>query len=160
MAELADLSFALRTFLRAYRWRRIDPTPWAPFTKPLTAARVALVSTAGMVLPDQEPFDDHFRGGDPSYRVIPGDADPRQLLETHRSDSFDRAGLAADANLAFPLDRLREMAAVGEIGEVAPRHLSFMGSQTAVGRLVKQTAPEAAELLVADRVDAALLVPI
>jgi len=160
MAELKELSLTLRTFLRAYRWRRIDPLPWAPLTKPLSEARVALVSTAGMVLPHQEPFDDDFRGGDPSYRVIPGDADPRELLETHRSDSFDRAGLAADANLAFPLDRLREMAADGEIGGVAPRHLSFMGSQTAVGRLVKHAAPEAAELLVADRVDAALLVPI
>jgi D-proline reductase (dithiol) PrdB len=160
MAELEDLSFALRTFLRAYRWRRIDPLPWSPLTKPLTEARVALVSTAGMALPHQEPFDDHFRGGDPSYRVIPGDADPRHLLETHRSDSFDRAGLAADANLAFPLDRLREMADDDEIGEAAPRHLSLMGSQTAVGRLVKHTAPEAAELLAADRVDAALLVPI
>ncbi len=43
---------------------------------------------------------------------------------------------------------------------MAPRHLSFMGSVTAPGRLVRDTAPRAAELLVEDRVDVALLVPV
>jgi D-proline reductase (dithiol) PrdB len=46
------------------------------------------------------------------------------------------------------------------IGNVAPRHLSFMGSITAPGRLRTETAPEAAGLLVEDGVDVALLVPV
>ena len=40
------------------------------------------------------------------------------------------------------------------------RHLSFMGSITAPGRLVKYTAPEAVRTLVDDAVDAALLIPV
>jgi len=73
---------------------------------------------------------------------------------------FDHAGIRQDPNLAFPLDRLRELAALGRIGSVAPRHLSFMGSITAPGRLIRDTAPEAARLFVEDGVQAALLVPV
>lgn len=160
MGELAEFSLPVRVFLRAYRWRRIDPVPWAAPRRPLAEARVALVTSAALVLPGQEPFDDAVRGGDTSYRVLPGDLDVSRLRETHRSESFDHAGVRADANLGFPLDRLRELATRGRIGEVAPRHLSFMGSITAPGRLMRRSAPEAARLLVEDEVDVALLVPV
>ncbi|HEX5855142.1 MAG TPA: selenoprotein B, partial [Thermoanaerobaculia bacterium] len=74
--------------------------------------------------------------------------------------AFDQAGFRADRNLGFPLERLREMAARGEIGALNGRALSFMGSITAPGRLVKDTAPAAAALLLSDGVDVALLVPL
>lgn len=160
MADLAAVPLPIRMFLAAYRWRRIDPVPWTPLARPLSASRVALVSSAGLVLPGQEPFDGSVLGGDPSFRVIPGDADPAVLIDTHRSDAFDHTGLRRDQNLAFPLDRLRELAGAGRIGEVAPRHLSFMGSITAPARLIRDSAPAAAGLLVEDRVDVALLVPV
>ena len=160
MAELKELSFTLRAFMKAYRWRRIEPVPWAPLRKPLSESRVALVSTAGMVMPDQEPFDDTVKGGDSSFRVIPAGADVSSLIETHRSESFDHAGIQQDANLGFPLDRMRELVTQGVIGELAPRHLSFMGSITAPGRLMRDKAPEAARILVEDEVDVALLVPV
>ena len=47
-----------------------------------------------------------------------------------------------------------------DIGSVNRRHLSFMGSIPAPGRLIRDSAPAAAQLLVEDRVDAALLVPV
>ncbi len=160
MARISDLPLWLRVVLTAYPWRRIDPVPLARLRKPLSESRVALVTTAGLVPPGVAPFDDGVKGGDFSYRVIRGDADVRTLTEHHRSESFDHAGILEDANLAFPLDRLRELAGRGEIGEVAPRHLSFMGSITAPGHLASRTAPEAAELLGEDGVDVALLVPV
>ena len=40
------------------------------------------------------------------------------------------------------------------------RHLSFMGSITAPGRLLRDTAPEAARLLKEDGVDLAFLTPV
>lgn len=160
MARLDELALKDRIFVRTYRWRRVDPVPWTPLAKPLAQCRLALVSSAALVLPGQEPFDEGVRGGDFSFREIPADADVDSLVESHRSQSFDHAGLARDANVAFPLDRVRELAAAGRIGSVNRRHLSFMGSITAPGRLVRQTAPEAARLLVADQVDVALLVPV
>ena len=160
MGDLSEFSAPVRLFLRAYRWRRIDPVPWTPLARPLARCRLALVTSAALRLPADRDFDDSVRGGDPSFRVIPGEADVTTLSESHRSGSFDHAGLRSDPNLALPLDRARELAARGRIGEVAPRHLSFMGSITAPGRLVRDTAPEAAALLVADQVDVALLVPV
>ena len=160
MAATEDLPMWLRATLRMYPWRRIDPVPCASLRKPASSARVALVTTAGLVPTGDEPFDATVRGGDSSYRVIGAAADLARLEEHHRSASFDHTGIQQDRNLAFPLDRLRELAAAGEIGSVAPRHLSFMGSITAPGRLVRYGAPEAAALLVADKVDIALLVPV
>lgn len=160
MATLDSLRLTERIFVRTYPWRRIDPTPWTPLAKPLTACRLALVSSAGYVLPGQQPFDGGVRGGDFSFREIPADADPSALIDTHRSWAFDHAGMASDPNLAFPLERVTELAASGFIGSVNRRHLSFMGSITAPLRLVRQTAPQAARLLVEDQVDIALLVPV
>ena len=160
MGELSEFSSGMRLFLKAYPWRRIDPVPWTPLRRPLAESRLALVSSAGLVMPDQEPFDGSRRGGDPSFREIPSDADPAILVDSHRSQTFDHGGLQLDANLAFPLDRARELVASGRIASLTRHHLSFMGGITAPGRLTRRTAPEAVRSLVADGADVALLVPV
>lgn len=160
MAATTDLPLSLRVFLKTYRWRRIDPVPVARLVKPLSECRVTLVSSAGFVVPGDQPFRDSVRGGDYSYRVISADTDLQALEEYHRSDSFSHEGIDADRNMGLPLDRLHELAAAGVIGSVAARHVSLMGSITAPGRLVKQTLPEVGDLLVSDNVDVALMVPV
>ena len=160
MGDLKEFSLSTRLFLRFYAWQRIEPVPWNTLRKDLSECRVALVSSAGFVLPGQKPFDVSMRGGDPSFREIPAHVDASTLVESHRSRSFDHRGIRSDPNLAFPVDRLQELAQSGRIGSVNRRHISFMGSITAPGRLIKQRAPEAARLLVADGVDAALLIPV
>ena len=160
MGDLSELSLKDQLFLRAYRWRRIEPVPWTSLKKPLSECRVALVSSAGFVLPGQEPFDSEKRGGDPSFREIPAGVETGALIDTHRSRSFDHSGMRRDPNLAFPLDRLRELEQSGRVGRVNRRHLSFMGSLTATGVFVRETAPAAARLLAEDNVDVALLVPV
>ena len=160
MGDTSEFSLTTRAFLMTYRWREIDPVPWSPLRAPLSQTSVALVSTAGLVLPSQEPFDDDIKGGDYSFRVLPRDADLKTLIDTHRSKSYDHSGVHDDPNLAFPLDRLRELQAEGRVGEVAPRHLSFMGSITAPARLTRETAPAAARVLAEDHAGAAILVPV
>ncbi|MEW6156895.1 MAG: glycine/sarcosine/betaine reductase selenoprotein B family protein [Verrucomicrobiota bacterium] len=160
MGDLSEFSLAIRLFLKAYPWRRIDPVPWAALMKPLNQCRLALVTSAGFVAPGQAPFDVSVRGGDYSFREIPDAIELRALGEFHRSESFDHTGIQADANLALPLDRLHELVRAGRVGSANHRHLSFMGSITAPGRLIRETTPQAARLLVEDGVDAALLVPV
>jgi D-proline reductase (dithiol) PrdB len=160
MGDVSEFSLIVRAFLKTYRWRTIDPVPWAPLRKPMAEANVAIVTTAGLVMPGQEPFDNHVKGGDRSFRMIPAEANVADLIDTHRSETFDHSGIRKDPNLAFPLDRLREMERDGRIGRVNKRHLSFMGSISAPERLIRDSAPAAAELLVADSVDVALLVPV
>ncbi len=160
MAKLSDLQPAYRLFMTAYPYRRFDWHPGARLDKPLREARVACVTTAAFFKPDQAPFDTSIRGGDFSYRVIPRDTDLSTLGIAHRSDAFDIRGIAADKNLALPLDRLGPLVEAGVLGSAAPRHFSFMGSITAPGRLINRTAPEVAGMLVEDAVDAVLLTPV
>lgn len=160
MAKTHGLSVGVRAFLKAYPWRTIDPVPVSVLRKPLSQCRLALISSAGLVVRGDIPFDSSVRGGDFSYRVIPRNADLQSLEEHHISDSFDHSGIGADRNLALPLDRARELAGAGVIAEVAPNHISLMGSITAPGRLTRRTAPQISKLLLADQVDIALLVPV
>jgi D-proline reductase (dithiol) PrdB len=160
MTETHELSLSLRAFLKTYPWRRIDPVPLAKITKPIRECRVAVISSAGFVVPGDEPFSDSVRGGDSSFRVIPKDTDLQALEDHHRSDSYSHDGVAADRNMGLPIDRLNEFAADGIIGEVAPRHISVMGSITAPRRFIRQTLPAVADILIEDRVDIALMVPV
>ena len=160
MGSMSEFRLPVRLFLRRYRWRTVDPVPWQPLSKPLAESRVALVSSAGLVTSGQEPFDSKARGGDYSYRFVPWDADPGGLIDCQRSESYDHEGVRADPNLAFPLDRVRELVKQGRIGSVNRRHLSFTGSITAPGRLIRDSAPQAAAEIVDDQVDVALLVPV
>jgi D-proline reductase (dithiol) PrdB len=160
MATISDLKLAYQLFMKAYPYRRVDWRPGAVLKKPLSEARVAVVTTAGFYSPDQLAFDVSIRGGDYSSRIIPRDIDLNALRIAHRSDAFDIRGIECDKNLALPLDRLNSLAADGVIGSVAPRHFSFMGSIAVPGRLIANTAPEAARKLVEDAVDAVLLTPV
>ena len=160
MASLSDLSLKNRIFMATYRYRALDPVPFARPRKRLPEARVALVTTGGVHLPSQVPFDAAMKGGDASFREIPEGTPVEALRIAHKSDAFDQTGFQADRNLGFPLDRLREMDTRGEIGSLNGRAFSFMGSITAPGRLVKETAPAAAALLESDGVDVALLIPL
>ena len=126
MGDLKEFPLKYRIFLKTYPWRRIDPMPWTVLNKPLSESRLVLVSSAGIVTSEQKPFDNTIRGGDPSIREIPSDIDVSTLSETHRSDAFDHTGIRQDPNLAFPADRLREMAAAGTIGSLNARYLSIM----------------------------------
>lgn len=167
MARLDEIELTERLFLKGYPFRKYAPRPGDPLShaitplrKPLPDCRVALVTTAGLSLPDQLPFDETSKMGDNSFRELPADISP-QLLQMHqRSWAFDHTGVLRDRNLALPLDRLREMRARGEIGDLAPHHYSFMGSLVGPAKLLKQSAPEVARRLVADQVDVALLTPV
>lgn len=160
MGNIKEFPLKYRLFLRTYQWRRIDPIPWTPLKKPLKDSRLVLVSSAGIVTSDQKPFDASIRGGDTSIREIPSDVDVSTLIETHRSEAFDHTGIRQDPNLAFPIDRLRELSKAGRIGSLNHTHLSLMGSVTAPGRLIKKTIPLVVPQFVKDSVDIALLIPV
>ena len=123
---------------------------------PLTDATVAIVTTAGLHQPTQDGWGPR---GDQSFRVL--DAGERNLKLGHWSPNFDRAGLTADLNVAYPADRLDELAADGTIGGVGPRHLAFMGAQDETMTTIRMdTGPAAATLLRDDGVDVVLLTPV
>jgi D-proline reductase (dithiol) PrdB len=121
---------------------------------PLAQRRVAIVSSAGLVVRGENPF----RGRDPDYRAIPAATKPADLLISHISINFDRTGFQEDWNVVFPLDRLNELAAEGAIGSVAATHYSFMGATDPVE--MEAHARELAGRLKQDGVDAVILSPV
>ena len=160
MARIEDLTLTHRLFMKAYRYRTIDWSPGACLNKALSESKVALVTTAALHLPEQPAFSHDIRGGDCSFRELPGSAEVNQLKIAHRSSAFDQTGAREDRNLVFPLDRFRELVAQRILGALNHRHFSFMGSITDPGRLISETAPAVANLLRQDQVDAAFLVPV
>ncbi|NIO19364.1 MAG: hypothetical protein GTN76_01110, partial [Candidatus Aenigmarchaeota archaeon] len=128
--------------------------PWTPLLKDTRDSRIALVTTAGVHLRSQPPFDMEDKEGDPIFREIPAGAQIDDLMITH--NYYDHRDADQDINVVFPIKRLEELEREGVIGQVAPRHFSFMGH--IVGRyietLVSRTGPEVAKRLKADSVDA------
>src|ERR1700693_2448054 len=108
MAQLSDLQLKHRAFIAAYPFRKIDWRPGARLAKPLSEARIALITTAGLYLPGQQPFRHSIRHDDCSYREIPDGTAVSTLEIGQTSDAFDHTGIESDRNLAFPLDRLHE----------------------------------------------------
>ena len=99
-----------------------ESTPWAS-PPPLSEATVAIVTSAGLHRADQDGFEGR---GDTSYRML--DRADRELILGHWSSNFDRSAFVLDHNVAYPVDRLEELAANGTIGQVAPRHVAFAGN--------------------------------
>ena len=153
MTRLTDLPPAQAKRLAELECPDFATRPWV--TGPaLSQRRVAIVSSAGLVVRGENPF----RGRDADYRVIPTDTMPEQLLISHISINFDRTGFQEDWNIIFPLDRLGELAAEGAIGSVASTHYSFMGATDPVQ--MKPHARELAGRLKQDAVDAVVLPPV
>jgi D-proline reductase (dithiol) PrdB len=144
------------------RRRRVveaDSVPWAPLRKPVAEAVVALVTTAGVHRRADPPFDMDDADGDPSFRVVPIDTPRAELTITHKY--YDHSAADRDLNVVLPVDRLRELAAEGHVGGVAPRMYSFMGHVDGahLRRLMDATAPEVARRLGADGAEAVVLTP-
>lgn len=137
----------------------VSGIPWTPVKKPLKDSVVALVTTAGVHLKSQKPFDMLDKEGDPSYRELPSSSPLSEYMITH--DYYDHTDADRDLNIVFPVDRLREMKESGEIKGIAKVNYSFMGHIDGrhIDTLIKKTAPEVAGLLKREAVDVALLTP-
>jgi D-proline reductase (dithiol) PrdB len=130
----------------------------APFTalmRRLGACRMAIVTTAGLHRRGDRPFGP----GDQGYRAIASETPNADIIQSHTSLGFDRAPIMRDINISFPVDRLRELVARGELGALASHHYSFMGAQRDLARVERETGPEVGRRLRDEGVDAALITP-
>ena len=117
--------------------------PFTPFEGELGAATVALVTAGGVHRKDQPPFNIADDLGDLTFRVIPGDVDPVELMVTHHH--YDHADADRDINVQFPIERLRELVAEKLIGAVAAAHVGFMGYTMQLRKMYEETAPAIAD---------------
>src|SRR5438105_6989771 len=153
MTRLTDLPPAQAKRLAELECPDFTTRPWVT-GPPLPQRRVAIVSSAGLVVRGEMPF----RGRDPDYRAIPAGTQAKDLLISHISINFDRTGFQEDWNVVFPLDRLNELANERMIGSVAGSHYSFMGATDPLE--LEPYAREVAGHLKADAVEAVILSPV
>jgi D-proline reductase (dithiol) PrdB len=132
-----------------------DTAPFVRPPRPLAACRLAIVTTAGLHRRSDRPF----APADPGYRVIPTGTPAADIVQSHTSLGFDRVPIMRDLNITFPVDRIGELLARGELGGAAPNHYSFMGAQRELGRLERETGPEVGRRLRDEGVELALITP-
>lgn len=142
----------------------ISDIPWSPFNKTIKDSRVALVTTAGISMKDDKPFDmetERLKGnwGDPSWRRLEGDATSKNINVNHLH--IDTSYIEKDINVALPTSILRVLEREGIIGSVAKFHYSIMGFQgDNSSHLEKISSPEIANAMENDKVDLAILTPV
>jgi D-proline reductase (dithiol) PrdB len=140
-------------------WAHYAEVPFQPLAKPLSACRVALVTTAAPYQPDKgdQGPGAPYNAAAKFYAVYSGDARQDHDLRIAHLAIDRQHTTAEDAATWFPLAALRRAAAAGRIGAVAPR---FHGAPT--NRSQRTTlAVDGAEIVARcrdDDVDVAVLV--
>lgn len=159
------LDFISRKVMRRWMEHEVPPAviPWTPLRKGAANSTVAIVSSAGVALRTQPPFDQEGERrnpwwGDPSYRLIPRDTRTSdiRLYHLHIDTSFGEQ----DVNCVLPLERLAELECFDEIGSSAPTHYSFMGYLLRPDEFLRTSVPHMIERMHDEQVDLALLVPV
>ncbi len=145
----------------------VPDAPFTPFAGDLADRRLALISAGGVFRVGDDPMGpdgpsqqeslvmikDFLRGA-PTLSEIPRGTSDAML--TARHPGYDARTAQRDPGTVFPLAVLRELAADGAVG-LADTHYSFTGATSQV-RLREQAAPQWAQRLRAEGVDACLLV--
>lgn len=124
--------------------------PYTPLKRPLKDCRVGLVTTSGAYVDGMEAFTDN----DLTFRMIPTDTDTKRIRFV--PGHFDTSKGALDANIMFPLDRIRELLSACEIGKITDFHVS-MGLTTELRKLKEQVSWEIAEAVMKMRPDVIVL---
>lgn len=153
MARIEDIPEPTRSTILAADCPSFADQPFLA-GPPLARRRVAIVTSAALIRRGDAPFP----AGTPEVRLLPQDLPAADLLMSHISINFDRTGFQRDINVAYPVDRLRELAAEGVIGGVAPTNYAVMGSTDP--RTMEATADQIAGQLKQEQVDAVLLTPV
>lgn len=137
--------------------------PWTPLSIPLEDSTVALISSAGLALKSDHPFDQESEKanpwwGDPSFRSLPRNVTGEDVNLYHLHVSSQIA--EQDLNTFMPLQRLLEFETRGEIGRSAAHHYSFMGYILQPHRLLNESAPAMIRSLKQDGVNLVILIPV
>ena len=139
------------------------PIPWTPLRKPLSESRVALISSAGVALKTDRPFDEEGEREEP---LVVGSQLPRDpARDAHRgrppAPPAHRALLRrVRPGLRHALDPAR--GAGGGRGDRRRRPVALLlhGLPAAAGGVPAHERPAIIERLKAEAVDAVLLVPV
>ena len=136
--------------------------PWTPMAKPLNRATLALVTSAGISLKSDPPFDMEREKrealwGDRSFRRIPRGATARDININHLH--INTSYTQQDINVMLPLERMAELEKEAIIGRLADSHYSFYGFQWQNTEFITAAIAPMAQQMKKEGVEAVLLTP-
>ena len=136
--------------------------PWTPLSKPVGYTTFALVTSAGISLKSDPPFDmerekQEPTWGDPTSRKLPRDTKESDITVNHLH--INCTPIFEDINVILPLARMAELEAEGAIGALAPTAYSYYGFQWDSTEFLEKGIAPMAETMTSEGVEAVLLTP-
>jgi D-proline reductase (dithiol) PrdB len=136
--------------------------PWTPLKRPLMETTLSLMTSAGISMKNDPPFDVEREKreptwGDPTSRNIPRDASQQDIEVNHLHINTDY--IKEDMNVILPLMRFKEFEEEGVIGRLAPTCYSFYGFQLNPEELLGKTMPGVASQMHRENVEAVFITP-
>jgi D-proline reductase (dithiol) PrdB len=136
--------------------------PWTPLSKPLKETTIALITSAGISLKHDRPFDMEREKrepswGDPTSRELPRGTTEKDIQIHHLH--INPKPIFQDINVILPLGRMAEFEKEGVIGRLAPTAYSFYGFQWESREFLSQGIEPISKKMRQEGVDAVLLTP-
>jgi len=136
--------------------------PWTPLKNTVSRTRFSLMTSAGISLKKDPPFDMEREKrepmwGDPTHREIPS-ATPQDAIDVNHLH-IDTRFVREDMNVMLPMGRFAEFEQEGVIGSLAPTCYSFYGYQHDFTPLLEKTMPRVASKMREEGVEAVVLTP-
>jgi len=155
-----SLSAWIQIFIRDREFNGM--IPWTPMSKPLNRTTLSLVTSAGISLRTDPPFDMEREKreviwGDRSYRSIPRGTSEKEIDVNHLH--INTAYIKQDINVMLPLARMAEFEKEGVIGRLAPTAYSFYGFQWENTEFLKEAIAPISRKMKLEGVGAVLLTP-
>ncbi len=155
-----SLAAWIRTFIPQEGFK--GAIPWTPMSKPLSRATMAVVTSAGISLKSDPPFDMELEKSEPtrsdlSYRDIPRETTEGEIHVNHLHINTNH--IKQDINVILPLARMVELEKQGIIGKLAPTSFSFYGFQWQNTDFLSEAIEPMPRVMKREGVDAALLTP-
>ncbi len=136
--------------------------PWTPMAKLLNQTTIALVTSAGISLKTDPPFDMEREKreplwGDRSFRTIPRETTEKDIEVNHLH--INTTYIRQDLNVILPLARMAEFERERLIGRLAPTAYSFYGFQWQNTDFLKEAIEPISKRMKVEGVEAVLLTP-
>ena len=136
--------------------------PWTPLSKPLGQTTFSLVTSAGISLKSDPPFDMEREKrepiwGDRSFRTIPRETTEKDIEVNHLH--INTSYVKQDINVMLPLARMAEFEQERVIGRLAPTAYSFYGFQWQNTDFLKEAIEPISKRMKVEGVEAVLLTP-
>lgn len=136
--------------------------PWSPLKKSIKETTFTLVTTAGISMKTDPPFDMEREKiepewGDPSHREIPRTATENDIEVSHLHINTEY--IKKDINVMLPLTRFQEFEVEDIIGKLAATCYSYYGFQQDPTALLEETMPKMAARMREENIEAVFLTP-